>query len=178
MEELIANRYVNALLANTKTKKQRADFSALLSELSRIFDDAKVVETLSSPLVSRSDKTSFILDALPAESDSKIQNFIKILGENGRLDLLPVIGKVMNQAIQKENNKYEGIVSSSTKLKPAELKELQESLKTYTGSTIKLKQETSDIDGIKVSVEDLGIEVNFSKQRVKEQLIDFITKSL
>jgi F-type H+-transporting ATPase subunit delta len=27
-------------------------------------------------------------------------------------------------------------------------------------------------------VDDLGIEVNFSKQRVKEQLIDFIKKSL
>jgi F-type H+-transporting ATPase subunit delta len=31
---------------------------------------------------------------------------------------------------------------------------------------------------LRVSVDDLGIEVNFSKQRVKEQLIDFIKKSL
>jgi len=60
------------------------------------------------------------------------------------------------------------------------LTDLEESLKKYTGgSTIKLKQTQSDYDdGIKVAVEDLGIEVNFSKQRVKEQLIDFITKSL
>jgi F-type H+-transporting ATPase subunit delta len=55
---------------------------------------------------------------------------------------------------------------------------LQNSLKTYTGSTIKLTQTQSDVEGIRVPVEDLGIEVNFSKQRVKEQLIDFITKSL
>jgi len=178
MEELIANRYVKALVESTTTKKQRAEFSKILSEISKIFDDASVVERLASPLISNSDKTAFILDGLGEESDVKLQNFIKILGENSRLDLLPVVAKVMNQSIQKESNKYEGIVSSSTKLKAAELKELQDSLKTYTGSTIKLKQETSDIDGIKVSVEDLGIEVNFSKQRVKEQLIDFITKSL
>ena len=52
------------------------------------------------------------------------------------------------------------------------------SLKKYTGSTIKLTQTQSEVEGIRVAVEDLGIEVNFSKQRVKEQLIDFITKSL
>ncbi|HEO99316.1 MAG TPA: F0F1 ATP synthase subunit delta, partial [Epsilonproteobacteria bacterium] len=43
---------------------------------------------------------------------------------------------------------------------------------------IKLDQEKSDLDGLRVTVDDLGIEVNFSKQRVKEQLIDFIKKSL
>jgi len=178
MEELIANRYVNALVDSVSTKKQRAEFSEIFSEIATVFTNESVKETLTSPLIKNSVKTQFILDALPSESDVKLQNFIKILGENGRLDLLPVIAKVMKQSIQKENNKYEGIVSSSTKLKAAELKELQESLKTYTGSTIKLTQVQSDLDGIKVSVEDLGIEVNFSKQRVKEQLIDFITKSL
>jgi len=55
---------------------------------------------------------------------------------------------------------------------------LESSLKSYTGSTIKLTHKKSDLDGIKVTVDDLGIEVNFSKERVKEQLIDFITKSL
>ena len=55
---------------------------------------------------------------------------------------------------------------------------MEKTLKKYTGSTIKLTQEKTDLDGLRVSVDDLGIEVNFSKQRVKEQLIDFIKKSL
>ena len=59
-----------------------------------------------------------------------------------------------------------------------ELSKLEKTLKTYTGSEIKLTQEKTDLDGLRVSVDDLGIEVNFSKQRVKEQLIDFIKKSL
>jgi len=177
MEELIANRYVNALVDVT-TADERVSFSEQLSAIAEAFEDETVTEMLTSPLVPADKKTSFVLDGLGKDSDVKLQNFIKIIGENGRLDLLPVVAKRLNQAIQKETNKYEGVVSSSNTLGDAELAELEASLKTYTGSTIKLTQEKSELDGIKVSVDDLGIEVNFSKQRVKEQLIDFITKSL
>jgi len=177
MEELIANRYVNALVDVTTTE-QRAEFSEVLTAIAGLFEDDSVAEMLISPLVSSNQKTSFVLDGLGEGSDVKLQNFIKIIGENGRLDLLPTIAKKLNQAIQKETNEYEGVVTSSNTLGDAELADLEASLKTYTGSTIKLTQEKSDLDGIKVSVDDLGIEVNFSKQRVKEQLIDFITKSL
>jgi len=178
MEELIAKRYVNALVDAT-SKKDRADFSTILLGMADSFLDDKVEELLTSPLVSNEEKTAMVVESLGADANEKLVNFIKIIGENGRLDLLPTIAKVLRQTIQIETNKYEGIVNSSTKLKAAELKELQESLSTYTnGASIKLTQEISDIEGIKVSVEDLGIEVNFSKQRVKEQLIDFITKSL
>ncbi|CAA6802086.1 MAG: ATP synthase delta chain (EC [uncultured Sulfurovum sp.] len=178
MEELIAKRYVNALVDST-SKKDRADFSKILLGMAEAFSDAKVSEMLTSPLVPNEQKTSLVLEGLGADANIKLVNFIKIIGENGRLELLPTIAKVLKQAIQKETNKYEGVVTSSSKLEAAELKSLQESLATYTGgATIKLTQVISDLEGIKVSVEDLGIEVNFSKQRVKEQLIDFITKSL
>ena len=178
MEELIAKRYVNALVEST-SKKDRADFSKVLLGMSDAFLDEKVVENLSSPLVSNEEKTSLVLESLGKNANIKLVNFIKIIGENGRLDLLPTIAKVLKQAIQKETNKYEGIVTTATKLKAEELKALEASLTKYTdGASVKLVQEISDIDGMKVSVDDLGIEVNFSKQRVKEQLIDFITKSL
>jgi len=177
MEELIAKRYVNALVASTN-KKERATFSKILLEMTEAFSDSDVVEKLSSPLITNEAKTSIVVESL-GNADKKLVNFIKIIGENGRLDLLPTIAKVLKQAIQNETNKYEGVVTTHSKLKATELKKLQESLATYTnGANIELTQEVSDIDGIKVSVEDLGIEVNFSKQRVKEQLIDFITKSL
>ncbi len=176
MEELIARRYVNALV-EVSSVEERVTYSEVLSTIAALFSDDKIKERLTSPLLSSTDKTSFVLDGLK-DSDSNLINFIKILGENGRLDLIPTIAKSLNQELQKERNEYEGVVISSNELGSAELEDLQNSLKKYTGSTISLRQETSDIDGIKVTVEDLGIEVNFSKQRVKEQLIDFITKSL
>ncbi len=176
MEELIARRYVNALIQVASTEEQ-ITYAQVLNSIASLFEDSTVKERLTSPLISGEAKTSFILEALK-DADARLVNFIKILGENGRLDLIPTIAKSLNKELQKESNAYEGIVTSSNKLGDAELEDLQNSLKKYTGSTISLRQEQSDIDGIKVTVEDLGIEVNFSKQRVKEQLIDFITKSL
>jgi F-type H+-transporting ATPase subunit delta len=176
MEELIARRYVNAL-SDVATSEQKAVYSEVLNAISGLFEDEKMAERLTSPLISSSDKTAFVLDGLKG-ADSNLENFIKILGENGRLELIPAIAKTLNQELQKESNNYDGVVTSSNTLSDADIADLQESLKKYTGSTIKLTQVQSDLEGIKVAVEDLGIEVNFSKQRVKEQLIDFITKSL
>jgi len=175
MEELIAKRYATALSSVSKDIK---GVSAVLNVLTEAVSSEEVRTALTSPIVPAEKKTEMILSALGNDADATLVNFIKILGENKRLDLIPAIAKVLNADLQKESNKYEGVLKSSKKLEKEELNKLEKTLEKYTGSTIKLKQEKTDLDGLRVSVDDLGIEVNFSKQRVKEQLIDFIKKSL
>jgi len=175
MEELIAKRYATAL---SSVSKDIASVSTVLNMLSEAISDESIMTVLNSPIVPAEKKTEMILSALGKEENAVLTNFIKILGENKRLDLIPAIAKVLNADLQKAANKYEGVVKSAKKLDKEELNRLEETLGKYTGTTIKLKQEKTDLDGLRVSVDDLGIEVNFSKQRVKEQLIDFIKKSL
>ncbi len=175
MEELIAKRYAKALSSVSKDINGAVE---VLNILSSAIATKEVQTALESPIVTSEKKTDMILSALGDNADATLVNFIKILGENKRLDLIPAIAKVLNADLQKVSNKYEGVVASKETLDDAGLAKLEETLKKYTGSTIKLTQEKSDIDGLHVAVDDLGIEVNFSKQRVKEQLIDFIKKSL
>jgi len=177
MEELIAKRYVQALLSLTKAE-DRDDLADTLNSLSASLLDNKISEMIASPIISSDLKVNTILQSLGKDVDSKFINFIKILGENKRLSLIPVISTIVNAQIQKELNEYSGIIKSRESLDEASIGELEDTLKRYTGSTIKLTQEDSTLDGLRVEVEDLGIEVNFSKERVKEQLIDFIKKSL
>lgn len=174
MEELIAKRYAQAL---SSVSKDLPGVLEVLNVLSEAVSSAEIKSTLTSPIISSEQKTAMILSALSGD-DSTLVNFIKILGENGRLDLIPAIAKVLNSDQQRVSNEYEGVLKSASSLDEAALANLEETLKKYTGSTIKLTQEKSDLEGLRVSVDDLGIEVNFSKQRVKEQLIDFIKKSL
>ncbi len=174
MEELIAKRYAKAL---SSVSKDLPGILEVLNVLSEVVSSAEIKSTLTSPIISSENKTAMVLSALSGD-DVTLVNFIKILGENGRLDLIPAITKVLNSDQQRVSNEYEGVLKSASSLDEAVLANLEETLKKYTGSTIKLTQEKSDLDGIRVSVDDLGIEVNFSKQRVKEQLIDFIKKSL
>jgi len=175
MEELIAKRYAKALSAVSKDITGLAD---VLSVLSSAISTSEVQSALNSPIVASQKKTEMILSTLGDNSDSILVNFIKILGENKRLNLIPAIARVLNTDLQKISNEYEGVLKSKATLDADAVNKLEDTLKKYTGSTIKLTQEKTDLDGLRVSVDDLGIEVNFSKQRVKEQLIDFIKKSL
>jgi len=175
MEELIAKRYASAL---SSVAKDLPSILKVLNVLSEVTSSSEVKSALTSPIVASEKKTEMILSTLGKGADDSLVNFIKILGENNRLDLIPAIAKVLNADQQRVANEYEGVLTSKETLDAAALSSLEKTLKKYTGSTIKLTQEKSDLDGLRVSVDDLGIEVNFSKQRVKEQLIDFIKKSL
>jgi len=176
MEELIAKRYVDALLS-LGNKSEKSLFVKTFNGLTLSFDDPKVSAMIKAPIIATSDKVESLLATLGEKPNSKLVNFIKLLGEHKRLDLIPTISAVLNAQIQKESNIYKGNISSSKKLEIDEVAKLEDTLKRYTGSDIKLHQIKSDLNGIRVDVEDLGIEVNFSKERVKEQLIDFIMKS-
>lgn len=175
MEELIAKRYAKAL---TSVSKDIAGVAEVLGVLATTVVSPEIMSVLKSPIISVDEKTEMMLATLGDAADSTFVNFIKILGENKRLDLIPAISKVLNADLQKISNEYEGVLSSKLALDDESLAKLEVTLKKYTGSTIKLTQEKTDLEGLRVSVDDLGIEVNFSKQRVKEQLIDFIKKSL
>jgi len=175
MEELIAKRYAQAL---STASKEIGSSLEVLNVLTEAIENEAVKTALLSPIISSEKKTDMILSALGEDRDPLMVNFIKILGENKRLDLIPAITRVLNSNVQKASNKYDGVVRSNKTLDTAALADLEETLKRYTGATIKLTQEKSELEGLRVSVDDLGIEVNFSKERVKEQLIDFIKKSL
>lgn len=175
MEELIAKRYAKAL---SSVSKDVASIAEVLNVLTEAIGAEEIKSALTSPIIASEKKTEMILSTLGDKADSTLVNFIKILGENKRLDLIPAIAKVLNADLQKESNQYEGVLKSKELLGEDELGKLEKTLKKYTGSKIKLTQEKTDLDGLRVSVDDLGIEVNFSKERVKEQLIDFIKKSL
>jgi len=176
MEELIAKRYVDALLS-VSNKRERTQYVKIFNAISESFKDDKVLSMIEAPIISTNDKVDSLLAILGSKPNQKLVNFIKLLGEHKRLGLLPSISNVLNAQIQKESNLYSGVIKSKEKIGGDKINQLEETLKRYTGSDIKLIQEDSDLDGLRVDVEDLGIEVNFSKERVKEQLIDFIMKS-
>ncbi|RLA77425.1 MAG: ATP synthase F1 subunit delta [Epsilonproteobacteria bacterium] len=176
MEELIAKRYVDALLS-VANREEIENYVKAINGIAKSYSDPKVRAMVIAPIISSDTKVDTILAVLGKEIDSKLTNFIKLIGEHKRLELMPAIAQVLNAQLQKESNEYDGVVRSNEALDADTIAKLEGTLNRYTGSAIKLSQEKSELDGLRVDVDDLGIEVNFSKERVKEQLIDFIMKS-
>ena len=107
MEELIAKRYATAL---SSVSKDISSIAEVLNVLTEAIDNDEVKTALISPIVTAEKKTEMILSALGKKADKTLVNFIKILGENRRLDLIPAIAKVINADLQKESNQYEGVL--------------------------------------------------------------------
>ncbi len=175
MEELIAKKYAEALRA---VSSDIVRDTKVLGVLSEALSDEEIRKVLDAPIVPAATKTEMVLATLGETTDEKLVNLVKVLGEHKRLTLIPAIAKVLEAQLQKASNRFEGEVISAEALEKEEVKKLEKALEAYSGAEIELKQKKEDIDGIKVTVDDLGLEVNFSKERVKQQLIDHIVRAL
>ena len=177
MVELVAKRYAKALMDIDGGQKIDGFIDALEGVTSAL-STPKAKEIISSPLVSADDKIAMIIESLGKKADPMLVALMKIMGEKDRLSLIPDLTAILKFEKKKESNSFTGSVESRNPLADAELKILENALSKHSGAQIKLAQVKSDLNGVKVEVEDLGLELNFSKDRVKTALIDYIQKAL
>jgi len=177
MEALIAQRYVKALtsvmdaasLANTKT---------LFDALADAYKEKAFTDIINDPEIESKAKEAMLLSVVEGAKSKAINNLIRLLSEKGRLAIVPAIAEVLRQTLAKMNKTYEGKVYSNAAVEPATLATLSSDLSKKMDATISLAFVASDYDGIKVEVEDLGVEVSLSKSRLNAQLIEHILKAI
>jgi F-type H+-transporting ATPase subunit delta len=177
MNQLVAKRYVKALIASLGEKNIKAA-AETLSGVAKAFEDKKFAELMISPEIKKAQKEGLIIELLGKSPDEKLVNFVKTLGIHNRFGLIPDIVTLLQKEIQRRENRYEGVVESQKPLDEKQLKELEASLSRYVDATVALHHVKSDREGIKVMVEDLGIEASFSKERVASDMINHILKAL
>lgn len=176
MIELVANRYVKALM----TQRDTASLTSVYNELTTIataFNDDKFVSVLTSTDISVESKIELIVSFLDNGS-STVVNLVKLLGEKKRLDIIPEIVKGLNKELAVLNNSYTGIVYTNKELNSADMDKLNGQFSKKFNVNLELSQNICDYDGIKVDIDGLGCEVAFSKERLKSQMIDHILKAV
>ena len=177
MEELIAKRYIKAI-ANASDMESMQNLTDIFSVLADSFKNEKFVQIIDNPNVSTKDKTEILLEAVASANSNSVNNLIKLLIENKRINIIPAIAQELRKEIANLSKTYEGVVYSNSKIDAKTIKELSSGLSKKFDATISLKYINDDFDGIKVGVEDLGIEINFSKQRINSQIIEHIVKAI
>ena len=176
MSDAIAKRYVKSLV-NSMDKKSLANVSKELAELSKAFSNKKFKEIVLSPELSKSKIEEFLLSMVESK-DKKFKNFLKILVQNGRLNEIPSISKELNKELAIMEGKFEGVLISNFKVNDKEIKDIESSLSKKLGNTISLKNRVTDYPGLKVEIDDLGVEVGLSVDRVKSQLAKHILEAI
>jgi F-type H+-transporting ATPase subunit delta len=177
MEELIAKRYIKAVIegADASAIENMADVFSVLAES---FNDEKFVQIIANPNVSADDKSQILLDAVKSANSSQVNNLIKLLVENKRINIIPAIAQELRKDLAKSTKTYQGVIYSDSEIDAKVIQELSDGLSTKFSSNITLKFIKNDFNGIKVDVEDLGIEINFSKTRINNQIIEHIVKAI
>jgi len=177
MSSLIAKRYVKALL-----ELKDISVDEILESLSAIAEvinsDKKTMEFLKSPLVKNEDKYKAIIEPISDKLNEKIVALLKLMAQKGRLALIPDLVNELKKEIQAKSNSYNGVVISKDDVDETLIEKLEKKLSSYSGADVKLSYQKGDIDGVRAEVADLGLELNFSKERVKEALIEHIEKAL
>ena len=176
MNEVVAKKYVKAILSDAKPGELNT-FIENLVELAAAFGSEKFKSIIGLPTLKAAKKVEFIL-SLVKNSDAKFANFIKLLGANKRLELIPAILNEMKIEQSLLENTYRGEVVGNFDLSAEQLKALEENFSKKFNSKIKLDGSKGDYNGVKVELDDLGVEVNFSIDRLKSQMSEYILKAI
>jgi F-type H+-transporting ATPase subunit delta len=176
MNDLIAKRYVKALTDGRDIKTIKA-VSTNINTISTAFADEKFSSIVSSPEVSDSNKVELVLSFVK-NPDETLVNLVKLLGEKRRLSLLSDIASELNAQIAKLNNEYVGVVYTNQELSSDYVSSIEAQFSKKFDVNLSLSQNVCDYDGIKVDIDGLGVEISFSKERLKSQMIDHILKAV
>ena len=177
MEELIAKRYIKAVkkTADVETMKSMTE---IFSVLAKAFNDRKFIDIIDNPAVSKDEKSNILLDAVKSAESKDVNNLIKLLAEQNRINIIPAIAEMMRKDVASVSKDYTGIIYSDSDIDSKVISDLSAGLGKKFDSNISLEFVKNDFNGIKVDVADLGIEINFSKSRINNQIVEHIVKAI
>lgn len=176
MSSLIAKKYVNALMKSCSDLEINS-VEKSINEISNAFSSVKFNNIILSPDLSSEKKEEFLL-SLVDDGEVKSSNFIKLLAVNNRLDLIPSISKELKYQISIKNNSYEGEIISNFEISQEQIAKLEDNFSKKFSAQIKLNSIVSNYPGVKIQLDDLGVEVSFSLDRLKSQMVEHILKAV
>lgn len=176
MSGAIAKKYVNALMSGC-TDGELSEVCRLLDQLIVAFQLEKFNNIILSPDVTSKAKEELVLSLVETNS-IKFQNFIKLLNSNDRLKLIPSVAKELKYQLSLKNNTFEGSVLTNFEMSPAQVAMLEENFSKKFNAKINLNVNANTYPGIKVELDDLGVEVSFSLERLKAQMTEHILKAI
>ena len=177
MSGAIAKKYVNALMSSCNDQ-ELVEIYDVLVEVAKAFKIEKFAHIVLSPDVPVVKKEELILSFVKNYKNVKFSNFIKLLSENDRLAIIPYAVKELKSQLSLKSNTYEGTVTTNFAMSPEQVKMLEDNFSKKFNAKIKLNSLENNYPGIKVELDDLGVEVSFSVERLKTQMIEHILKAI
>jgi F-type H+-transporting ATPase subunit delta len=156
----IARPYVAAAYEFAAAKKDVPAWEQMLESAALVASDQSVVDLMQSPQLSPAELAGFFCDILKSEMDTAKKNFIKLLAENRRLNVLPQISAMFKETRAEEEKEVVVNVTSASPLDKAYQQKLVKALTKRLDRKVKLSCEVdpSLVGGVVIRAGDLVID--------------------
>ncbi len=165
---ILARRYAKALFAICKEENKYDEYNEALQGLNGLFSsDSGVEDALTNPLYPIDVREKVMEGIVKSMGVDKVMgNFLNLLVEKKRADVLPDIAEEFQIMVDEEKNISHGSVVSAVELSSDLQKKVQQTLEKLTGKTVELTTsvDPSIIGGIIAKVGDLELDGSIRTQ--------------
>ena len=156
----VARPYADAAFRLADASNALGKWSTMVAALAAVAGEKRVQAAIADPALSDAQTAGVFISILAGQLDGGAENFVRVLAENKRLELLPEI-RTQFEALK---NEREGVVEaeilSAFDLTQAQIADLAQRLEKKTGrkvrTTVRIDKEL--IGGIKVVIGDKVID--------------------
>lgn len=157
----IARPYAKALFGLAQEKNQTESWLSGLQQLASVVQQQKVVSLIEQPDIGAVEKAAMLVE-LVGLNDTNLKNFVSVLAEQKRLQVLPEVYAQYQDLTLALNHTQRAVISSAYALTDAQLADLTANLQKRFGSNLEVTTQVDSglIGGVKVEVGDQVLDLS------------------
>ena len=165
----VARPYVEAVFERAQESANLPRWSEMLVSIAAIANDDSMVELIGGAQLSRSDVAEVFIEVTQGQLDEEANNFIRLLAENGRLDLLEEIAAQFEALRALAEGTVEAEMVSAFDVSDSQRNKVVEALKARLGRDINLTVTINKalVGGAIIRAGDMVIDGSVSGKLVK-----------
>ena len=156
----VARPYAEAAFRLASAGNALAKWSGMIGALAQVAEDRRVQAAIADPARSDAQAAGILIAILAGKLDGQAENFVRVLAENKRLELLPEIHLQYEVLKNEREGVIEAQVVSAFELTQAQVADLAQRLEKRTGRKVRtqVQVDKSLIGGVKVVIGDKVID--------------------
>jgi F-type H+-transporting ATPase subunit delta len=156
----IARPYAEAAFRLADASGRLADWSGMLATLAAVASDARIRAAIGDPSLPAAKVAGLFISILAGKLTGEAENFVRVLADNGRLELLPEIRAQYESLRNEREGVIEAEVHSAFEMGAEQLADLVARLEKKTGKKVRARVSVDRelIGGVKIVLGDKVID--------------------
>jgi F-type H+-transporting ATPase subunit delta len=178
MTNVVARKYVKALIL-TYLPNELVEVHCSLVKVASALSVQKLRFIMVSNDVTHAQKASLLIE-IAENNNQKFANFIRLVVDKQKIDFVPSMAEELRKYIAGKKGSVSGVITANFNISTELKNSLEASLSKKLNKQVELAVDAHpahEFNGIKIDLDDIGVEVELEKTKLKNEIIEHILKS-